>query len=199
MSTTRIQIGPDDHGRTMSLEEFREADEEAGYRYELARGGVLEVIEFPQPPHHRVVSQLFQLAVIYCREHPRVIDYFGGGTEVRAWQSGIDLARHPDFGVVFHGTTRDEVGDLKAGLVAEVVSPSSKTRDYQDKRQDYLVYGIQEYWIVDPIQRQVTVLARQGDGADASWLETVCRDADVIESPALPGLRATVDGLWAGL
>ena len=46
MATTTIRIGPADHGRTMTLEEFREADEEPGYRYELARG-VLEVTEVP--------------------------------------------------------------------------------------------------------------------------------------------------------
>ena len=42
-----IRIGPADHGRRMSLEEFREAEEEEGYRYELARG-VLEVTLCPQ-------------------------------------------------------------------------------------------------------------------------------------------------------
>ena len=30
MSTTRIQIGPADHGRAMTLEEFLEAEEEPG-------------------------------------------------------------------------------------------------------------------------------------------------------------------------
>lgn len=39
MSTTRIKIGPADHGRRMTLDEFREADEEPGYRYGLARVG----------------------------------------------------------------------------------------------------------------------------------------------------------------
>ena len=46
MATTRLQIGPADHGRTMTLDEFREADEVPGYRYELPRG-VLEVTESP--------------------------------------------------------------------------------------------------------------------------------------------------------
>ena len=39
-----LRVGLADHGRTMTLEEFREAEEEDGYRYELARG-VLEVGE----------------------------------------------------------------------------------------------------------------------------------------------------------
>jgi Uma2 family endonuclease len=198
MATTRIQIGPADHGRKMTLEEFRDAEEEPGYSYELAQG-VLEVIEIPKTPHRRVVSNLFQLAADYKREHPGVIDYFGGGSEVRAWKPGVDLARHPDFGIVFVGAALDDVGDLKPGLVAEVVSASSRKRDYQEKRQDYLAYGVPEYWIVDPVQRQITVLVRQGEGEAAAWLEQVFRDADVIASPSLPGLATTVAELWSGL
>ena len=43
MATVNIsRIGLSDTGRSMTLEEFMEADFEEGYRYELARG-VLEV------------------------------------------------------------------------------------------------------------------------------------------------------------
>ena len=52
-----IRIGPADHGRRMSLEEFREAEEEEGYRYELARG-VLEVTLVPNDPHGVTVWRL---------------------------------------------------------------------------------------------------------------------------------------------
>ena len=52
-----IRIGPADHGRRMSLEEFREAEEEEGYRYELARG-VLEVTYVPSDPHGLIVWTL---------------------------------------------------------------------------------------------------------------------------------------------
>ncbi len=44
-----LRIGPADHGRMMTLEEFREAEELDGYRYELARG-VLEVADVPAIP-----------------------------------------------------------------------------------------------------------------------------------------------------
>ena len=42
---TLLRIGPTDVGRTMSLEEFLEAEVEEGYRYELARG-VLEAVSY---------------------------------------------------------------------------------------------------------------------------------------------------------
>ena len=198
MSTTRIQIGRDDHGRTMALEEFREAEEEPGFLYELARG-MLEVTEVPGDDHWQIVHNLHEMFSAYSRLHPGAIRRIGHGSDVRLIIPVLESDRHPDLGVALRDDPRDDRKRLRPSLVAEVVSPSSKTRDHQDKRQDYLIYGVNEYWIVDPIQRQVTVLTRQGDGADASWLETVCRDADVIESPALPGLRATVGGLWAGL
>src|SRR4051794_37967655 len=198
MSTTRIRIGPADHGRRMTLDEFREAEEVEGYRYELARG-VLEVNEIPKTPHRRIVSNLFRLVANYDREHPGVIDYFGGGTEVRAWIASKDLARHPDMGIVFVGAPLDGEGDLQPGLFAEVVSPSSKKRDYQEKRQDYLEYGIREYWIVDPMLRQLTRLVRREGGGNPSWDELVMKDDDPIVSPLLPGLVANVSDLWAGI
>ena len=198
MASTQIRIGPADHGRRMTLDEFREADEEPGHRYELARG-VLEVNAIPKTPHRRVVSTLFSLAAIYQREHPGVIDYFGGGTEVRIWKPGMDMARHPDFGIVFLNAPLDEVGDIRPYLVAEVVSRSSQARDYRDKRQDYLDYGVPEYWIVDPSRRQVTVLVRREYEAGADWEERIVPEAGVLESPLLPGLAFPVADLWAGV
>jgi Uma2 family endonuclease len=51
-----------------------------------------------------------------------------------------------------------------ADLVMEVVSDDrqSHERDYQKKRQDYAEAGIREYWIVDPQEQRITVLALQG-------------------------------------
>ncbi len=57
MSTVKLRIGPADRGRAMSLEEFREAEETAGYLYELARG-VLEVVNVPRDKHGQIVDNL---------------------------------------------------------------------------------------------------------------------------------------------
>ena len=64
--TTPLRIGPADHGRTMTLEEFLDADVEEGYRYELARG-VLEVNEVPNDPHGGVVCNLYRAVGRYRR------------------------------------------------------------------------------------------------------------------------------------
>jgi Uma2 family endonuclease len=51
-----------------------------------------------------------------------------------------------------------------ADLVMEVVSRdrASRQRDYEQKRKDYAEAGIREYWIVDPQDKRITVLALDG-------------------------------------
>lgn len=46
-------------------------------------------------------------------------------------------------------------------LAVEVVSPGKENsdRDYRYKRSQYQSRGISEYWIVDPIKQQITVLS----------------------------------------
>jgi Uma2 family endonuclease len=45
-------------------------------------------------------------------------------------------------------------------LIVEVLSPSTRSRDRKEKRTIYGDARIQEYWIVDPEQKTVTVIAR---------------------------------------
>ena len=65
-------------------------------------------------------------------------------------------------------------------------------RDYQTKREEYHACGLLEYWIVDPLKRQMTVLTRRGD----VWHEAVFRGEQVIISLVLPGFATTVAELW---
>jgi len=160
MATTRIQIGPADHGRRMTLEEFLEAEEEPGYRYELARG-VLEVTEVPNDPHGQIVSNFYCMLADYKKAHPGVILRIGGGSEFRLWIPEMVSGRNPDTAVVFHGTPKDQRGRRRPALAAEVVSRGGEVRDYQTKREEYLVYGLLEYWIVDPQRKDVTILTRR--------------------------------------
>ena len=77
-------------------------------------------------------------------------------------------------------------------LAAEVVSSGSIKRDYEVKREEYLAYGLLEYWIVDPFKRVVMVLTRRGD----TWHESVFRDDQMIGTLVLPGFGTTVAELW---
>jgi len=197
MATLRTQIGPADHGRKMTLDEFREAEEQPGYCYELA-GGVLEVTEVPNDSHWQVVDNLHEAISTHRRQHPGSILRIGRGSDCRVWVPGMISGRNPDLAVVLPGTPPDDRGRRPPSLVAEVVSEGGESRDYQAKRVEYLTSGVREYWIVDPSRRQVTVLERQERAAGAGWAEQVFRGDEVIVSPLLPGFVGTVAQLWLG-
>lgn len=67
-------------------------------------------------------------------------------------------------------------------LVIEVVSPGELQcdRDYIAKRIQYEDRGIPEYWIIDPEQQLITVLALE----NSKYIEIgQFRDSDAIASP----------------
>jgi Uma2 family endonuclease len=194
--TTPLRISPADNGRVMSLEEFREAEVEDGYRYELARG-VLEVSEVPNDPHGHVVCNLYRAVVRYELENPHIISRFGGGSEFRLWIPALISGRNPDVALALRNTPRDERGRRPPSLAFEVVSEGSEAheRDYVTKRVEYLACGLSEYWIVDPERKCVTVLIRDGD----AWVEQVYRDDQQARSLVLPGFVVSVQDLWIGV
>ena len=82
MATIRLQIGPSDAGRTMTLDEFREADSQSGFLYELARG-ILDVVEVPGDGHWQTVDNIHEALSRYRAANPGVIVRVGHGSEVR--------------------------------------------------------------------------------------------------------------------
>lgn len=64
----------------------------------------------------------------------------------------------PDISVICDMSKLDEKGCHGApDWIIEIVSPSSKPRDYVKKMLKYGTAGVREYWIVDPEKKQTTV------------------------------------------
>ena len=89
--TSTMRIGPADNGRLMTLEEFREAEDEEGYRYELARG-VLEVTIVPDDDHGVTSSAILLSAIaLFERRYPRVIGRATAGDRVPPLAARTDI------------------------------------------------------------------------------------------------------------
>ena len=82
---------------------------------------------------------------------------------------------------------------LGADLVIEVVSPDDPDRDPVEKRTDYVEAGIPEYWIVDPRDETITVLAMEGD---AYRNLGVFGAGDAARSRVLDGFAADVRSVF---
>jgi Uma2 family endonuclease len=79
-------------------------------------------------------------------------------------------------------------------LVVEVLSPGkeNRDRDWIDKRAQYAEIGIPEHWLIDPQQRQITVL-KLVDGQYAK--HQVATGAEPLESPIFGALPISVNQL----
>jgi Uma2 family endonuclease len=188
----RSTVGPELHGRAMGFGEFTEADLQEGWLYELARG-IVVVTEVPGIHHGRIVLRINALFTLFDAAHPGIINYRAGGGECRLRLPGMKSDRHPDQAVYLHPEPQGPSvwSRWVPEIVVEVVSESSNDRDYIEKREEYLLCGIREYWILDPKRRRMLVLVRLGD----TWEEHVLGEDGVHRTELLPGLEARVGEL----
>ncbi len=186
MQKTAFTIGPLDDGRQMSLEEFDQAEGRSGYLYELSRG-VVSVVDVPHPKHFALVKAIKRQFAAYDLDHEGVIYGIAGGGECKVLISDFESERHPD--VAVYKTPPPDVEDVWAKwvpeIVIEVVSRESKHRDYEEKPQEYLQFGIREYWIVDAEKREIFVLRR----SRGRWNEQIVRPPQIYKTRLLPGFE----------
>lgn len=76
-------------------------------------------------------------------------------------------------------------------LVVEILSPSTRRRDLTEKKDVYAKNGVDEYWVIDPRARSITVFSRRGDAFD----DGVTRTSGALLSRLLPELEAAVEWL----
>ncbi|MFZ4442868.1 MAG: Uma2 family endonuclease [Planktothrix agardhii] len=148
--------------KIMSLQEFLNYAQDTDTGYELEDGRLL-LMPTESEINRRIACFLFayflQLGVSFSRLTMKTeLVVMGSRTTVRV----------PDLMVltetlaqVMEGASRSLITiDMPPPeMVVEVVSPGQENqqRDYRYKRSQYQARGIPEYWIVDPIQQQITV------------------------------------------
>lgn len=196
MTRVATAIGPADHGRQMSLDEFDRAEGREGHLYELSRG-VITVVDVPGFHHFRHVEAVRKRFDDYRTAHPGRIYAIGGSGECKILVSRFESERHPD--VLVYKQPPDDVENpwptWVPELVVEVVSSGSGHRDYVEKREEYLAFGVREYWIVD---------AGRGEGGEmlvlrrmaGRWVERVVRPPEVYRPRLFPGFELDVAAVF---
>ena len=181
---TAIIVGPEDHGRHMSLEDFDLAEGREGHVYELSRG-VITVTDVPGLKHFAQVGALRRQLSAYDLAHPGRIFGIAAGSDCKILLVGLQSERHPDLAVYKTAPSGDPDvwSTWVPEIVIEVVSPGSEHRDYVEKREEYLQFGILEYWIVDAAKGEILVLRRSG----GQWTEHPVRAPQTYQTRLLPG------------
>jgi Uma2 family endonuclease len=76
-------------------------------------------------------------------------------------------------------------------LLVEVLSPGTARRDRGEKLLLYAQSGVREYWIVDPVERQIEFLVNK-----SGEFTVALPEAGEHRSPVLPGLHLDIVDLW---
>jgi Uma2 family endonuclease len=188
LTKTKSKIGPRHHGRKMSLRAFEFAQVQDGYFCELARGYIV-VSEVANFAHARRAAFIRKHLDHFHVENPDSLYEILVGTECKLLIPQWESERHPDIAVYLTAPKgrRDRAmwRTWLPDLCIEVVSESSRDRDYTEKRDEYWTLGVKEYWIVDAKLEQVLILKR----GRSHWTEKTLGPANVCESKLLPGFK----------
>lgn len=191
VETIPLQLGPDANGMLLSPEEFDAAEGERGWRYELIRG-VLIVTPAPLEEERDPNEELGFLLRLYREQHPA-----GESLDKTLPEHDIQVGedRRRADRVIWAGLgRRPKRGEVPA-IAIEFVSSGkrSRTRDYIEKRDEYLRIGIQEYWIIDRFQRTMTVHLKHDSAGETKLLH----ESETYATPLLPGFQLPLARLFA--
>ncbi|MDA1013132.1 MAG: Uma2 family endonuclease [Planctomycetota bacterium] len=192
MATETIaeRLSPQSNGMLMTADEFDSADAEPGWRYELIRGVVI-VVPAPLEQERDPNAELEYLLRQYRYQHPQG-HHLDKTLPEHDIQVGDDRRRADR--AIWTGLGRRPKRGETPSIVVEFVSAGrrSRTRDYDEKRKEYLGVGVREYWIIDRFTSSMMVYSRSAAGYDNKVLE---RD-DVYSTDHLPGFELPLARLF---
>jgi len=157
--------------------EFARLPSEGSTRHEII-DGELCVTQSPTGRHQRIVTDMVTLLNVFVRSND-LGEVFVSPLDV-LFAEGDYL--EPDILLVRNDRTHlvtDRGVEGPPDLVVEVLSPSTAARDRGIKLERYRLYGVGEYWVVDPDGRTVEI-----------W-----KLAESAEAPLVLGAADTLD--WA--
>ena len=133
-----------------------------GERAELIDGKIYYMAP-PSWKHQRISGYLYNEIYNYIKENKGDCEVLAAPFAVFLNEDDINYVE-PDISVICDPSKLDEKGCHGApDWIIEIVSQSSKPRDYMTKLFKYRTAGVREYWIVDPMKQMVTVYAFESD------------------------------------
>ncbi len=180
----------------MTTEEMLSLPENDAFDRELIRG---ELRERPMTVRNKVHSRLLVNVAYQLKAWQRRVDDRAG--IVLGGEVGAILARDPDSTVGIdvayfdRNVVLSESGEttLVAGapiFAIEIMSPSDRIEDIDEKLAEYLAHGVQLVWVISPKFRTVTVYRPGSEPELFNVRETISA------APELPGFECPVAELF---
>lgn len=177
-----------------SYQEFLELSQNSEERYEYIDGEIY-LLASPKTVHQKALTEIFGLFYTWFREKectPMVAPY---DITLRRNPENINIVQ-PDLMVICDLEEKLNENDYYIGvpsLVVEILSAGTRRKDLIKKLDLYMECGIQEYWIVNPLNQEVTVyLFKERDISDS----TTYRKSESVKSFLFPGLLVELEQIF---
>jgi Uma2 family endonuclease len=167
-------------------------------RYELFDGVLYE----PPPPsydHQDILANLYLAVGGFLKAHRALGKALFAPFGVVLRREPRPLVVEPDLVFIAAAHLDRIVNGCLEGppdLAVEVISPSNSRNDTVRKREIYERFGVREYWLVWPTDRQIDVFVLGGNGTYGEHRSYGCGDR--LETPLLPGLAIDVGEVFEG-
>ncbi|MEO0395690.1 MAG: Uma2 family endonuclease [Cyanobacteria bacterium P01_A01_bin.137] len=164
--------------------------------YELVDGALVEM----PPESDENLSIARALLLVLIKHFPSELVTWGTEIEVSGRRVSCripDLLVHSkESKATLAGTKRATITHDKPppALVVELVSPeqTNRDRDHRYKHTEYAARAIEDYWIVDPETRQITICHWD----NGMYEDTVYQGDEILKSPLVPDLDLTPNILF---
>jgi len=174
-----------------------------GKRRELLDGLVHLMSPAPTLKHAKVSRNIFGRMFNYIDKHKGRCQVFSAPFDVRLPRNGEKADRdiytvvQPDICVVCDESKLEERGCLGApDLIVEILSPSTRKYDLNDKFNIYEASGVKEYWVVSPDSKDVNVFILQPDGRYDEGTLYELKQPREIPVQTLPGLALVPEDIF---
>lgn len=181
-------------GRKATYEEFLELTRDTEERYEYIDGEIY-LLTSPKTTHQLALTELFGIFYNWFQ---------GKGCTTLVAPYDITLRRHPENinivqpDIVVICDLEENLGedDYYTGvplLVAEILSEGTRSKDLIKKLDLYMSCGVKEYWIVNPVNREVTVYLFEDKNINS---HLTYRKTEIAQSCVFEGLAAELKKIF---
>jgi Uma2 family endonuclease len=181
-------------GRKASYEEFLELNQNSEERYEYIDGEIY-LLASPKTAHQRALTELLVTFYNYFQGKkctPMVAPY---DITLKRNSENINVVQ-PDVMVICDLEENLDENDYYMGvpaLVVEILSEGTRSKDLIKKLDLYMSCGVREYWIANPLNKEVTVYLFENQDISNS---ITYRKSETVQSFIFTGLSAELDRIF---
>jgi Uma2 family endonuclease len=184
--------------KLMTIDDYLSYDDGTDNRYELVNG---ELVEMPTESH--LNCQIAKLLMFEFAKHFPIalichkdIEIVVSGRRAKVRLPDLVILSEDGHAALTGQRSNTITQEMPPPvLVVEVVSPGqeNRDRDYRYKRTEYAARGINEYWIIDPEMRQITICL----WVDGQYEDKIYTGDMPISSTVVDGFTLTAEKILA--